>query len=240
MIDESLAKQFWPGQDPVGRRILEVQMGTMLTIIGVVGRVKHDALDSDPRIVFYLPHAQRPTRAMSITLRTGQDPETVLESVKRELQKFDPGLPMYAVSTMDHLLDQSLARRRFTMALLTVFSVVALALAAIGVYGVMSFLVSQGTREIGIRVAMGATQAGIVRFVIRRGMAVSLTGVVLGIVAAFASTRLMRSLLYGVTPTDVLTFASIPLLLGLVALVASYIPARRAARVEPADSLRQE
>ena len=241
IIDESMARQFWPGQDPIGKRIYEVQFNPpWLTIVGVVGRVKHETLDSDPRIVFYLPHAQRVTRAMTVVMRASQDPETLAASVKQQVHALDPELPMYSVRTMEHFVDQSLARRRFSMVLLTIFSAIALALATIGVYGLMAFLVSQGTREIGIRIALGATQTSIVRLVIRRGMALSLSGVVLGIIGAFAFTRFMGSLLYGVTPTDILTFASIPLLLSLVALVATCIPARRAAKVEPGDSLRCE
>jgi len=243
LVDEYMAEQVWPGQDPIGKRIHIVELKSddpWQTVVGVVGRVKQDALDSDPRIAFYLPQTQYPTRAMTVALRSGHDPSGVWSAVKNELRKLDADLPMYYVRTMQQRVDESLARRRFSMLLLAVFAGVALALAAIGIYGVMAYLVNQGTREIGIRVALGATRRNIVSLVVRQGMTLGLSGVAIGLAGAFLLTRLIRSLLFGVEATDPVTFVGIALLLGLVALLASYIPARRASRVDPLVALRYE
>jgi predicted permease len=243
LVDEYMAEQIWPGQDPIGKRIHIVELKSddpWQTVVGVVGRVKQDTLDSDPRIAFYLPQTQHPTRAMTVALRSGNDPSGVLSAVKNELRKLDADLPMYYIRTMQQRVDESLARRRFSMLLLVVFAGVALALATIGIYGVMAYLVNQGTREIGIRVALGATRRNIVSLVVRQGMALALSGVAIGLAGAFLLTRLIRSLLFGVQATDPVTFVGIALLLGLVALLASYIPARRASRVDPLVALRYE
>ena len=243
LVDEYMAEQIWPGQDPVGKRIHIVELKSddpWQTVVGVVGRVKQDTLDSDPRIAFYLPQTQFPTRDMTVVVRSVNDPAGVLGAVKKELRSLDADLPMYGVRTMQQRVNESLARRRFSMLLLAVFASVALALATIGIYGVMAYLVSQGTREIGIRIALGATQQNILSLVVRQGMALALTGVASGLAGAFLLTRLIRSLLFGVEATDPATFVGIALLLGLVALLASYIPARRAARVDPLVALRYE
>ena len=243
LVDEYMAEQVWSGQDPIGKRIHIVELKSddpWQTVVGVVGRVKQDTLDSDPRIAFYLPQTQYPTRAMTVALRSGNDPSGVLSAVKNELRKLDADLPMYYIRTMQQRVDESLARRRFSMLLLAVFAGVALALATIGIYGVMAYLVNQGTREIGIRVALGATRRNIVSLVVRQGMALALSGVAIGLAGAFLLTRLIRSLLFGVQATDPVTFVGIALLLGLVALLASYIPARRASRVDPLVALRYE
>jgi putative ABC transport system permease protein len=243
IIDERLADEFWPGQDPVGRRIHLVDMKAKdfwSTIVGVVGRVKQDSLDSDPRIAFYVPQTQFPVRAMTLVLRSGAEPAGVASAVKSEIRSLDTDLPMYAVRTMEERVGESLARRRFSMLLLGLFAGLALVLATIGIYGVMAYLVSQGTREIGIRIALGATPRHILGLVVRQGLALALTGVAIGLAGAFALTRLMHSLLFGVNATDPATFAAIALLLALVALTASYIPAHRAARIDPMISLRCE
>jgi len=243
LVDEYMAEQVWSGQDPIGKRIHIVELKSddpWQTVVGVVGRVKQDTLDSDPRIAFYLPQTQYPTRAMTVALRSGHEPSGVLSAVKNELRKLDADLPMYYIRTMQQRVDESLARRRFSMLLLAVFAGVALALATIGIYGVMAYLVNQGTREIGIRVSLGATRRNIVSLVVRQGMALALSGVAIGLAGAVMLTRLIRSLLFGVEATDPVTFVGIALLLGLVALLASYIPARRASRVDPLVALRYE
>jgi predicted permease len=243
LVDEYMAKQIWPGQDPIGKRIHIVELKSdnpWQTVVGVVGRVKQDTLDSDPRIAFYLPQTQYPTRFTTVALRSRSDPSGVLIAVKNELRNLDADLPMYDVRTMQQRVDESLARRRFSMMLLAVFAVVALALATIGIYGVMAYLVNQGTREIGIRIALGATQRNILSLVVQQGMALALAGVAIGLIGAFLLTRLIRSLLFGVAATDPVTFVGIALLLGLVALLASYLPARRVARVDPLVALRYE
>ena len=243
IIDQRLAQEFWPGEDPIGKRIHLVDMKASvpwLTVVGVVGRVKHESLDSDPRIAFYVPQSQYPTRGMTVVLRSRSDPSSLTTAVKGELRALDPDLPMFSVRTMVQRVDDSLARRRFSMLMLGVFAAIALALAAIGIYGVISYLVTQGTREIGIRIALGATPQHILALVVRQGMTLALSGVAIGLAGAFLLTRLMRSLLFGVNATDPLTFAVISALLTFVALLASYIPAHRASRVDPMISLRCE
>src|SRR5215471_15686591 len=243
IVDEYMADQLWPGQNPIGKRIHIVELPTKdpwQTVVGVVGRVKQDSLDSNPRIAFYLAHTQFPSRAMTVAFRGRTDPAALLSSTKNELRNLDPDLAMYYVRTMEQRVNESLARRRFSTLLLGIFASVALALATIGIYGVMAYLVSQGTRELGIRIALGASQHNIVSLVVRQGMALAFSGVMIGLAAAFLLTRLIRSLLYGVQATDPITFAGISLLLAIIALVASYIPAQRAARIDPLISLRSE
>jgi predicted permease len=243
IIDDYMAQQLWPNQDAVGKRIHfggVTAKAPWVTVVGVVGRIKQYTLDSDSRIAFYLPQAQHVTRAMNIVVRSGLDPAALASAVKQEIHTLDGDLPLYNVRTMTRRVDESLARRRFSMQLLALFACLALVLATIGVYGVMAYLVSQGTREIGIRMALGATPGGILSLVVRKGMILALSGVAVGLAGAFALTRLMRSLLFGVEANDPLTFVAISLLLTLIALLASYIPAHRAAQIDPVVSLRYE
>ncbi len=243
IVDEHMARQFWPGEDAVGKRIHIVELksgGPWQTVVGVVGQVKHEALDSDPRIAFYVPQSQFPVRAMTVVLRSAAAPAALTTAVKRELGALDRDLPMYDVRTMEARVAESLARRRFAKLLLALFAALALALASIGVYGVMACLVDQGTREIGIRMALGATPAGVARMVLRQGMLLAVAGVVLGLAGALALTRSMRALLFGIAATDAATYTTVAVLLALVALAASYIPARRAARIDPMACLRSE
>jgi predicted permease len=241
VVDEYMAEQLWPGQDPLGKRIHVIQLPSKeqwQTVVGVVGRVKQDSLDSDPRIAFYMAHTQFPVRALTVTLRSAGDPAAMLSAAKNALRNIDPDLPMYQVRTMEQRVGESLARRRFSMLLLAFFAAVALALATIGIYGVMVYLVNQGTRELGIRMALGASQRDILALVVRQGMVLAVSGVTIGLAAAFLLTRLIRSLLFGVNANDPITFAGISLLLAMITLLASYIPARRAARIDPIVSLR--
>ncbi len=243
LVDEYMARQLWPGESAVGKRIHNGGIGDKapwMTVVGVVGRIKQDSLDSDSRIAFYSPHAQYPVRAMNVVLRSGEDPATLTSAVRNEIRRLDPDLPLYNVVTMARRVGDSLARQRFTMLLLGLFAVLALGLATIGTYSVMSYLVSQSTREIGIRMALGATPGGIVAMVLRRSMMVSLAGVGLGLVAAFSLTRLIGGFLYGIKAGDPVTFFGIGLLLTAVALLAGYVPARRASRTDPMVSLRCE
>jgi predicted permease len=245
VVDDHMARQIWPNEDAIGKRIRTGGMDAnpnapWMTVVGVVGRIKQDALDSESRMAVYFAHSQVTTRAMNVVVRSSLDPAALTSSVRQEIHALDPDLPIYNVRTMVQRVDESLARRRFAMLLLTVFAACALGLAAVGTYGVIAYLVSQGTREVGIRMALGATPGGILRMVIRQGMIVAIAGVILGIAGAFALTRFMRGLLFGVAPSDPLTFSVIVALLGLVALVASYVPARRAARIDPMVSLRSE
>src|SRR5580692_10777382 len=243
VIDEYMAQQLWPNQDPIGRRIHFGGINDKNpweTVIGVIGRVKQYTLDSDSRIALYLPQSQYPTRAMNVVLRSAADPAALSSAVKQKIHELDSDLPLYRVRTMNERIDESLAPRRFAMGLLALFAFVALTLAMIGTYGVMAYLVNQRTREIGIRIALGATHRTIVRLIVWKGLALGLCGVAIGSVGAFAVARLMRSLLFGVTPSDPYTFILIPLLLTLIMLLASYIPAHRAAQIDPIVSLRDE
>jgi predicted permease len=245
IVDEQMAAQLWPNEDAIGKRIrtggFDATPDTpWMTFVGVVGRVKQDALDSEPRIAFYRAHAQYPSRAMTVVIRSETDPATLTTVVRRVLRDLDPDLPMYRVRTMEQRVGESLARRRFVLLLLAGFAIVALVLATIGVYGVTAYLVNQGTREIGIRIALGATRRAILALLIGQGMSNALVGIALGIVAASVLGRFMRALLFGVEPSDPLTFVAIASLLGAVALVASYLPARRAMRVDPLVSLKTE
>jgi predicted permease len=243
MVDEFMAQQLWPGQDPLGKRVSFGDLASKpvwAVVVGVVGRIKQYTLDADSRIALYLPQSQHAGRAMNIVLRSGNDPAALASAVKSELRELDRNLPMYHVLTMEQRVAESLARRRFFAVLLALFAGFALALASIGIYGVMAYLVNQGTREIGIRMALGATPRSILGLVVKQGMLLALCGVGLGVIAAFAFARLVNGLLFGVQPTDPLTFATIALLLTLVALLASYVPARRAAKIDPIISLRCE
>ena len=243
IVDEYMARQLWPDQNPIGQRIHYGGVSDnepWETVVGVVGRVKQYTLDADSRIALYRPQTQYPSGTMNVVLRTGTDPATLTSAVKQQIRALDSDLPLYNVRTMEQRMEESLARRRFSMLLLALFACVALALATIGTYGVMAYLVNQGTREIGIRIALGATQMGIVRLVVWKGMALALSGVAVGLAGAFALSRLMRSLLFGVSPADPLTFVAISLLLALVTLLASYVQAHRAAHIDPIVSLRYE
>lgn len=243
LVDEFMAQKLWPNQDPLGKRLSLGDLDTKPmwgTVVGVVGRIKQDTLDSDSRIALYIPQSQFIGRLLNIVLRTTVDPASLTSAVTHELHEVDRDLPLYGAVSMDQRVAASLARRRFTAVLLAVFAGFALALATIGIYGVMAYLVIQGTREIGIRMALGATQPTVLRLIVKQGMTLALTGVAIGLIAALVFSRLFSSLLFGVKSTDPLTFGGITVLLTLVALVASYIPARRAARIDPMISLRSE
>jgi ABC-type antimicrobial peptide transport system permease subunit len=212
-----------------------------VTVVGVVRRIKQDRLDAESRIAIYVPHAQFPTRAMNVVVRAATaDPAALMPVVTGQIRELDPDLPIYNVRTMAERVNESLARRRFSMLLLTLFAVLAHGLAAIGTYGVIAYLVSQGTRELGIRMALGATPAGILLMIVRHGAILAGCGIALGLAGAFALTPLMRSLLFGVEPADPVTYTGIALLLALVALTATLVPASRAARIDPIVSLRAE
>jgi predicted lysophospholipase L1 biosynthesis ABC-type transport system permease subunit len=238
-----MADELWPNDDPLGKRIRFGDLTSTApwqTVVGVVGRVRQYALDADGRIAFYMPQTQSPARAMYVVVRTAGDAAGLASAVKKEIRDVDADLPLYHVRTMMEWVEQSLARRRFAMLLLSLFGGVALALATIGVYGVMAYLAAQSTREIGIRIALGATERAVLTLVLGHGAAMALAGAIAGLAAAFVLTRFMRPLLFGVPGTDPVTFAAVAVLLTSVALAASYAPARRAARVDPVRSLRSE
>ena len=245
VVDEQMAKQLWPGESAVGKRIrtggFDATPDTpWMTVVGVVGRVKQDALDAEPRLAYYRYHGQSPSRAMNVVLRSAADPAGLSGAVTREIRSIDPDLPIYRMRTMAARVDDSLAERRFAMLLLTLFALLALGLAAVGIYGVMAYLVSQGTRELGIRLALGAAPRDLLLLVVRQGLLAAVTGVATGLAGAFVLTRFMRGLLFRVHAADPATFAAIAGILAAVALMATYVPARRAARIDPIVSLRAE
>jgi predicted permease len=244
LVDDYMAQQLWPNQDPVGKRLhiggINEKDSPWITVVGVVGRVKQYTLDSDSRIAYYLPQTQYVTRAMNVVVRSSNDPAALAGAVKQQIHELNPDLPLYNVSTMQERFDTSLARRRFTMLVLGAFAAISLGLAVIGIYGLIAYMVGQGSREVGIRLALGATRANIVTLVVRGGMTLAFWGVGLGIGGALVVGRLMRSLLFGVGVTDAATFITVPTVLALIAFSASYIPARRASRIEPSVALRSE
>jgi predicted permease len=243
IVDEYMARELWPNQSPLGKRLHNggiTDKDPWITVVGVVGRIKHYTLDSDSRIAIYYPQTQFVTREMNVVVRTSGDPAALYSAARKEIQNVDRDLPIFHPVTMDQRVQESLARRRFSMLLLSLFAGLAVALAMIGIYGVVSYVVNQGTREIGIRLALGATPRAILHLVIGRGMALAIPGVIIGLLGSLVFTRVIRDLLFGVSPRDPLTFGVIPVLLVLVALLASYIPARRATLVDPTVSLRSE
>jgi len=250
VIDEVFARHIFPDRDPVGQQIGLMVLGPV-RIVGVVGHVKQWGLDSDDtskvRDQIYIPFLQIPDRFMTegvagvpIVLRTIPEPLSLVNAVRTQIAGPARDQPIYSVRTMEQIISGSLAERRFTMLLLIIFAATALLLAAVGIYGVMSYAVTRRTHELGIRAALGASRREIVGLVVRQGMKVAGVGMATGLVAALALTRLMADLLYGVRPADPATLATVTLLLGGVALLACYIPARRATAVDPVVALRCE
>ena len=242
VINETLAKRFWPGEDPIGKRITMKDWGPPLTgeIVGIAGDVKADGLDSENRPMIYWPYPQFPVIFNTIVARTEGDPLRLVGAIKNQIWSVDPDQPVASVSTMEQVLAGSVAPRRFNALLIGLFAAVALALAAVGIYGVISYAVSQRTHELGIRVALGAQGSDVLKLVVGQGMALAVTGVGLGLAAAVWLTRLMSTLLFGVSPTDAPTFVAVAVLLTAVALAACVVPARRATRVDPMVALRYE
>ncbi len=239
VVNEAIAQRFFPGGDPVGKRINLCSLDPTpcwLTIVGVVGNVHQYGLDGPPTLDLYFSQGW----PRYTVIRTAADPSVLAQAAIAEVHKFDSNLPVTHVITLDHLFSDSLSPRRFSTFLLGVFAGLALLLAAMGIYGVMSYVVSLRTNEIGIRMALGAQPGDIWRLVIGRGTQLAFAGVALGIMGAFALTKLISSLLYGVKPTDPVTFGGVALLLVGVALLACYVPARRAMRVDPMVALRYE
>jgi putative ABC transport system permease protein len=243
IVDETFARQHWPNADPVGQRIKLPwgPHGPVLEIVGVVGRVKLDQLSNPGKFVqFYLPFQQGPRSGMAVLLKTSLPPDSLIAAVRQQVQQLDPEQPIYKVQTLSEIRDRSIAPQRLNLALLGNFALLALVLATVGIYGVLSQLVLQRTQEIGVRLALGAQVSDVLRLMLKDGMKLALIGVAIGSVAAFGLTRLLSSFLFGVTPTDGLTFVAVSTLLLLVALLACYIPARRATKIDPLVALKYE
>ena len=240
IIDQKMADRFWPHGDAIGKRIRQGDQSPWLTIVGVVGPVKQYGLDVNSRMVVYFPYAQAAFGTMYVVARTSSDPASNIRAMVHVVNTINPGVPVYDIATMNQRVQDSMARQRFAMTMLGAFAAFAMILAAIGIYGVMSFLVTQGTADIAIRLALGARRMSILSLVFRQGMGLALLGIVAGVIGAFGLTRLMKSLLFGVKPSDPITFISITALLLFVAFFACLVPAGRAIRVDPMTALRME
>jgi putative ABC transport system permease protein len=244
LINHTMAGQLWPNEDPLGKRIKftgsDKKPQPWRTIVGVVADVSQYALDKRPPMQMYLPHTQFPTSFNSIVVKTQSEANAMTVAIRRAIQAVDKDQAVFNVTTLDELRGNSILIRKFFMLLLLVFAVLALMLAAVGIYGVMSYVASQRTHEIGIRMALGAQTRDVLKLIIGNGMTLALIGVVAGLAGAFALTRLMSGLLFGVSATDTITFLSVSVGLTLVALLACYIPAHRATKVDPLIALRYE
>ena len=233
VIDQKFADRFWPHENPLGKHLGGPK--NRLEIVGVIGIVKEYGLDVDGRIAMY-----QPGPAEYVVARTSSDPAAMAQSIVNEIHAQDPGIPVYDIRTMEDRMADSLARQRFAAIMLAAFAGFALILAAVGVYGVMSYLVTQSRHDIGLRIALGAPRNMILWLVVKQGMELAGTGIILGLIGALALTRVMASLLFGISAVDAATFSAVPVILAMIALIATYIPAWRATQVDPVTVLREE
>jgi putative ABC transport system permease protein len=242
VISETMARRYWPNEDPVGKRINlgNPQTAPWRTIVGIVGDIRNEGLNAEPNPQMYVSFAQLPRQNLSLVVRGAGDPSSLIAGVRSAVAELDRDLPLYNVRTLTEMLSESLARERFSLLLIVIFAGLALVLAGVGIYGVLAYSVTQRTHEIGVRLALGGSRRDVMRLVVGQGMKLVGLGISAGLLAAFALTRLMTGLLYGVTATDPLTFIGVSVLLAGVALLACWIPARRAAKVDPMIALRYE
>ncbi|HEV8336570.1 MAG TPA: ABC transporter permease [Candidatus Polarisedimenticolia bacterium] len=245
IVDETLARTYWPGEDPLGRKVRiggrpQDKDSVALDVVGVVGHVKNYGVDQPSRIEIYVPYTQDPISSFGLVVKTGLAPASLTTAMRKAVSDVDPNVPVFATQTLVSLVNEGTAQRRLAVTLLGVFAGLALLLAAVGIYGVISYNVSQRTQEIGIRMALGAERREILKMVLGQGTMMALLGVVIGLGVAFGLTRLIATMLFQVSATDPPTFSLVPVLLLLVAVLAAYLPARHAARVEPMVALRDE
>ena len=242
LVNELIAARYWPNQDPIGQRITVNWQGRERTmeVVGVVGPIRHDALDREARAEVFMPFAQVPFGSMTFVTRSSSDPAALIPAIKQQIWSIDPTLPIYATATLHGLVDQSVGPRRFLMQLLSALALLAFVLAAAGIYAVLSFSIVQRTRELGVRMAIGADSPIIVRLVVGEGMRMVGVGALIGVLGALGVSQFLRASLFQVSATDPLTLILAMTLLAVVALVACYVPARRAARVDPLVALRYE
>ena len=243
IVDEEFARRHWPNEDAIGKRarLPWGEKGPLLTVVGVVGRVKLNQLNERGGFVqAYLPFLQGASGSMAVVMKTTLDPKTLIAAARQQLKALDPDQPVYDTRALTELRDSSIAPQRLNFALLSVFAAVALALAVIGLYGVLAYAVAQRQREIGVRMALGAQRRDVLGLVVGHGMRLTMIGVILGLTGAFALTRVLEGLLFETKPFDPATFLSVTAILVGVALLACWIPARRAARVQPMAALRYE
>jgi predicted permease len=241
IIDETTARKYWPTRDPLGRLLRFGQNSTQpwTTVVGIVKNIKNDGLDIAGVPHIYVPIYQRPRRDLSVVLRTSLPAEVLEPQIRQEIQSIDPDLPIFNVSSMNDVLDRSLASRRFSADLVGGFAGLALLLASIGIYGLLAYMVGQRSREIGLRMALGARRWDVLKLILRKGVILASVGIVAGVIVSAATASMMASLLYGVHPHDLFVFLAVPLLLFAVAALASYLPARRATKVDPIFALRE-
>jgi putative ABC transport system permease protein len=241
IVNETLAHRFFPGEDPIGKRATVFPFKTPCEIVGVVGDVKHRSQDVESGPEFYVSYLQSPQPFMYLVTRTSlNEPAGVTSSIQSAVQQIDKDQPISDVRPMSQLLNESTSSRRFNMLLLGIFASLALVLASVGIFGVMSYMVTQRTHEIGIRMALGAQVSDVFKLIVGQGMTLVLIGVGCGLLGAFITTRVMRGLLFGVSATDPFTFVGVALVLSIVAFLACLIPARKAARVDPMIALRNQ
>jgi putative ABC transport system permease protein len=242
IVNDALARRLWRGRDPIGKRFKFGEAGgEWMVVVGVVGDMRRQGLEQEPTPQIFEPMAQDPPRLATLLVRTSiDDPLKMSGTIRAVVRRVEKYAPLYGVTTLENRLGTFLTERRFQTSLLIVFSVIALLMAAIGIYGLIQYSVTMRTQEIGVRIAVGARAGEIFRMVIRDGLKLSLTGLVFGLLGAFGAGRVGSSLLYSVTATDPLTFIAVSLLLIAVAMAACYFPARRAMKIEPVVALRQE
>ena len=243
IANEAFARRFFPNSDVLGKRVgfgCPESAGPCRTIVGVVGNVRQESLIADVAAELYLPNTQMPMNGMTLVVRTTSDPLTLASAVRSEVLAVDKNQPIFDVKTMDQRVNDSVAVSRSLMLLFSAFAMLALVLAAVGIYGIVSYSVTQRTHEIGIRMALGARAGNVLSMIMRNGVTLVLTGIVIGIAGALALTRFLTTLLFGVTPTDSMTFVVVSIVFFVIAIVASLIPAVRATRVDPVVALRNE
>jgi putative ABC transport system permease protein len=248
VVDQEFVRRYWANENPIGKRFTfgppdgatDSTQNEWIEVVGVVGHTAHEGLDADARLQLYLSYRQFTQPFMAIAVRTRGRPDRYVNLVREAVQSVDPDQPISAVANMEDLLSRSVGQRRLSMMLLSLFSGIALVLASIGIYGVMSYSVTQRSRELGVRIALGADRSDVLRLVLRQGMGLALAGIGIGLAAALGLTRLIESQLYGVAATDPTTFAVVAAVLAATALLANLIPAIRAMRMDPAVVLREE
>jgi putative ABC transport system permease protein len=251
VVNEAMARQFWPDADPMGKRIrlyYDKDQKHWLSVVGIAGDVRYRGWDFEPIPQVFVPYQRNPYRLLpyaqspylSLVVRTTADPTNLIKAAQTRIWAVDKDQPISAIQTMEQALSDSVANRRVYLVLLSVFAVIALLMAASGIYGLVSYTVARRTQEMGIRVALGATTGKVLALVIRQGMFLTLIGVAIGAAGSLVLTKIISGLLYGITPTDPSTFVGTALLFAAVALIATYIPARRAATIDPTVAFRYE
>jgi putative ABC transport system permease protein len=238
VINQTMARQLFPNEDPVGKRVRMTVSSAWTTIVGVIGDVRHSGLETPPAPEMYVPSLQGPPTNPFIVIRTAGDPAALTTAVRGVVQAVDPGIAAYDIRPMTQVRSEAVSQRRFVLLLVAAFGVLALIMAAVGVYGVMALIVSERTAEIGIRLALGAQPSSVLRLMVLQGLALAATGVALGVTASLALSPLLRAQLYGVDALDPPTLAAVPGVLLLVAALACVLPARRAMRIDPVNALR--